>query len=175
MHIPDRDRCNWLRERIELHEPPAYSAEKKMHILDRLAWSELFEGALCTCHCWLRRNLLPLLRRVNTGEFHRVQIRPHDAGVPGFLANKYAAAKRFGLEGCETLIPGMKAMIDRSAEGGVESICIGMPHRGAFCLQDADVYVQPAFHIGSVSQQRAVSSRSTVRRCASLRQGASTC
>jgi 2-oxoglutarate dehydrogenase E1 component len=50
--------------------------------------------------------------------------------VAGFLANKYAAAKRFGLEGCETLIPGMKAMIDRSAEGGVENICIGMPHRG---------------------------------------------
>ena len=25
----------------------------------------------------------------------------------------------------------MKALIDRSAEAGVESICIGMPHRGA--------------------------------------------
>ena len=46
MHIPDRDRCNWLRERIETHEPFQYPAEKKMHILDRLAWSELFEGAL---------------------------------------------------------------------------------------------------------------------------------
>ncbi len=46
MHIPDRERCNWLRERIEMHEPTPYSAEKKMHILDRLAWSELFEGAL---------------------------------------------------------------------------------------------------------------------------------
>ena len=29
-----------------MHEPLPYSAEKKMHILDRLAWSELFEGAL---------------------------------------------------------------------------------------------------------------------------------
>ncbi len=25
-----------------------------------------------------------------------------------FLSNKYTAAKRFGLEGCETLIPGFK-------------------------------------------------------------------
>ena len=36
----------------------------------------------------------------------------------------------FGLEGCEALIPGMKALIDRGAELGVESVVIGMPHRG---------------------------------------------
>ena len=47
-----------------------------------------------------------------------------------FLASKYTAAKRFGLEGCETLIPGMKALIDASSDGGVESVVIGMPHRG---------------------------------------------
>lgn len=47
-----------------------------------------------------------------------------------FLANKYAAAKRFGLEGCETLIPGMKALIDSSADMGVNAVVIGMPHRG---------------------------------------------
>lgn len=91
MHIPNRDQCNWLRERIESSEPVAYSSTEQLRILDRLAWSELFEG---------------------------------------FLANKYAAAKRFGLEGCETLIPGMKALIDEAAECGVEDICIGMPHRG---------------------------------------------
>ena len=47
-----------------------------------------------------------------------------------FLANKWGAAKRFGLEGCETLIPGMKELIDRAADLGVESVVIGMPHRG---------------------------------------------
>lgn len=35
------------------------------------------------------------------------------------------------MQGCETLIPGMKALIDRSTELGVESIVMGMPHRGA--------------------------------------------
>jgi 2-oxoglutarate dehydrogenase E1 component len=60
-------------------------------MLDRLAWSEMFET---------------------------------------FLANKYAAAKRFGLEGAESLIPGMKALIDAAAEQGARSIVIGMPHRG---------------------------------------------
>ena len=68
-----------------------YNPDKQLHILDRLAWSEMFES---------------------------------------FLANKYAAAKRFGLEGCETLIPGMKALIDRAADEGVQSVVLGMPHRG---------------------------------------------
>lgn len=40
------------------------------------------------------------------------------------------AAKRFGLEGCETLIPGMKSLIDRATELGVQNVVLGMPHRG---------------------------------------------
>jgi len=47
-----------------------------------------------------------------------------------FLATKYNTTKRFGLEGVDSLIPGMKAMIDKAVELGVESIDIGMPHRG---------------------------------------------
>eukprot|EP01103_Thecamoeba_quadrilineata_P018470 TRINITY_DN703_c0_g3_i1.p1 TRINITY_DN703_c0_g3~~TRINITY_DN703_c0_g3_i1.p1 ORF type:complete len:987 (+),score=207.75 TRINITY_DN703_c0_g3_i1:44-3004(+) len=47
-----------------------------------------------------------------------------------FLATKYPATKRFGLEGCESLIPGMKALIDHAAELGVRDVVIGMPHRG---------------------------------------------
>jgi 2-oxoglutarate dehydrogenase E1 component len=40
------------------------------------------------------------------------------------------AAKRFGLEGGEALIPGMKKMFDRASDLGVENIVVGMPHRG---------------------------------------------
>lgn len=47
-----------------------------------------------------------------------------------FIASKYPNEKRFGLEGCESLIPGMKALIDRSVDAGVKSIVMGMPHRG---------------------------------------------
>ena len=47
-----------------------------------------------------------------------------------FLATKYNTAKRFGLEGVDSLIPGMKALIDKAVEVGVESVDIGMPHRG---------------------------------------------
>lgn len=91
MHIPDRDKCNWLREKIETVIPRGYNAERRLVMLDRLIWSTQFEN---------------------------------------FLATKWTAAKRFGLEGAETLIPGMKEMFDRSADMGVESIVIGMSHRG---------------------------------------------
>eukprot|EP00126_Sphaerothecum_destruens_P007128 Sdes_comp19697_c0_seq1m11614 len=47
-----------------------------------------------------------------------------------FLATKWSAEKRFGLEGCESLIPGMKSIIDHGADLGVETVIIGMPHRG---------------------------------------------
>lgn len=47
-----------------------------------------------------------------------------------FLATKWNTAKRFGLEGCESFIPGFKALIDQSTLLGVENVVIGMPHRG---------------------------------------------
>lgn len=47
-----------------------------------------------------------------------------------FLAKKFSSEKRFGLEGCEIMIPAMKEVIDTSTRLGVESIIMGMPHRG---------------------------------------------
>lgn len=47
-----------------------------------------------------------------------------------FLAKKFPGDKRFGLEGCEVLIPAMKTIIDKSSELGVDTFNMGMPHRG---------------------------------------------
>lgn len=47
-----------------------------------------------------------------------------------YLAAKWPSEKRFGLEGCEVMIPAMKEIIDHSTARGVESYVIGMPHRG---------------------------------------------
>ncbi|KAL8453711.1 hypothetical protein Emed_000742 [Eimeria media] len=47
-----------------------------------------------------------------------------------FCASKFATTRRFGLDGCETLIVGMKAITKRAAVEGVESVVIGMAHRG---------------------------------------------
>lgn len=47
-----------------------------------------------------------------------------------FLSKKYATAKRFGLEGGDSLIPGLQAMIEYGSNLGVENVVLGMPHRG---------------------------------------------
>ncbi|XP_056465768.1 2-oxoglutarate dehydrogenase-like, mitochondrial [Gadus chalcogrammus] len=47
-----------------------------------------------------------------------------------FLARKWSSEKRFGLEGCEVLIPALKMIIDSSSAAGIDSIIMGMPHRG---------------------------------------------
>jgi len=48
----------------------------------------------------------------------------------GFLHTKYVGQKRFSLEGNETLIPALDAMVEKAAELGVEQFVMGMAHRG---------------------------------------------
>lgn len=59
-----------------------------------------------------------------------------------FLAKKWPSEKRFGLEGCEVLIPAIKQCIDRASSLGTETFCIGMPHRGRLNIL-ANVCRQP--------------------------------
>lgn len=47
-----------------------------------------------------------------------------------FLQTKYVGQKRFSLEGAETVIPMMDAVIDQCAEHGLDEVVIAMPHRG---------------------------------------------
>jgi 2-oxoglutarate dehydrogenase E1 component len=47
-----------------------------------------------------------------------------------FLHAKYVGQKRFSLEGCESVIPALDALIEAAAEKGVEQFVMGMAHRG---------------------------------------------
>ncbi len=47
-----------------------------------------------------------------------------------FLHTKYVGQKRFSLEGCETLIPMLAAIIDKGSAMGMEEVVLGMSHRG---------------------------------------------
>ena len=47
-----------------------------------------------------------------------------------FCASNFRTTKRFGLEGCESLVVGMDDMVVRAGELGVEYVVLGMAHRG---------------------------------------------
>ena len=47
-----------------------------------------------------------------------------------FLHTKYVGQKRFSLEGGESLIPALDAMIEKASEFGVKEFVMGMAHRG---------------------------------------------
>ncbi|CAG8181382.1 unnamed protein product [Penicillium olsonii] len=51
-------------------------------------------------------------------------------GFEKFLASKFPNAKRFGLEGVESQLPAVEAVIDSSAENGVRNIIFPCCHRG---------------------------------------------
>ncbi len=47
-----------------------------------------------------------------------------------FLARKFVGTKRFGLDGGESMVPALEAIIKVGGAMGVKEIVIGMPHRG---------------------------------------------
>jgi 2-oxoglutarate dehydrogenase E1 component len=66
-----------------------------------------------------REEQLRILRKLNSAE-----------AFESFLQTKYVGQKRFSLEGGESLIPLLDAILDSAAKAMLEEVCIGMPHRG---------------------------------------------
>lgn len=46
------------------------------------------------------------------------------------MSQKFNTMKRFGLDGCESFVPGLKYLIDSATEEGARTFVIGMAHRG---------------------------------------------
>jgi 2-oxoglutarate dehydrogenase E1 component len=73
MHLPSREQCNWIRNKVELRQFDTPSDIDRQVMLSRI---------------------------LETDEFHN------------FTSTKFNTLKRFGLEGCEAMIPGMKAAME---------------------------------------------------------------
>ncbi|MCW2553772.1 MAG: kgd [Mycobacterium sp.] len=65
-----------------------------------------------------------------------------------FLQTKYVGQKRFSLEGAESVIPMMDAVLDQAAEHNLDEVVIGMPHRGRLNVL-ANIVGKPASQIFS--------------------------
>lgn len=107
----------------------------------------MFINSLEQCN-WIRKkfetpgvmNFAPEEKRLILARLTRA------TGFEAFLAKKFQSEKRFGLEGGEMMIPAMKQLIDASTQLGVESIIMGMPHRGRLNTL-ANVCRKPLHHI----------------------------
>ena len=51
-------------------------------------------------------------------------------GLEHYLGVKFVGTKRFGLDGGESLIPGLEQILKRGGQLGVKEVVLGMPHRG---------------------------------------------
>lgn len=92
-----------------------------MHIasIPKKRWLQSYlEGSLAR-QPLSREQRLWLLQRLTAAE-----------GLERYLHAKYVGQKRFSLEGGESLIPLLDALIEKAAEDGLRELVIGMAHRG---------------------------------------------
>jgi 2-oxoglutarate dehydrogenase E1 component len=98
---------------------------------------------------WLQNRMENARNRVALGHAERRRLleKVTEAEVfEQFLAKKFVNAKRFSLEGAESLIPLLDRMIERAARANVAEIVIGMAHRGRLNVL-ANVMEKPASQI----------------------------
>lgn len=82
---------------------------------------------------WLQERMEPNRMKPNFSKAQKIRIlrRLHKAELfEKFLHTKYVGQKRFSLEGGETIIAALDAVIDACPDLGVKEIVMGMAHRG---------------------------------------------
>lgn len=115
-------------------------ASKLSEILDALKY--IYEGTIGFEYMYIREPEIQewlkhkvekesLSHNPSSEEKKRILSKLNEAVVfENFLHTKYVGQKRFSLEGGETTIPALDALINKGADLGVEEVVIGMAHRG---------------------------------------------
>ena len=82
---------------------------------------------------WIKEKIEPNKNTPNFSNDEKMEIltKLNEAvGFETFLHKKFVGQKRFSLEGGESLIPALNALVEHGAEIGIEEFIIGMAHRG---------------------------------------------
>jgi 2-oxoglutarate dehydrogenase E1 component len=82
---------------------------------------------------WIQRRIEGAPWRQSFGKDEKTKILRQLTEADSFEAfcqRRFVGTKRFGLEGGESTIPALHAVIETAADLGVKEIAIGMPHRG---------------------------------------------
>ncbi|NYD36932.1 2-oxoglutarate decarboxylase [Actinomycetospora corticicola] len=80
---------------------------------------------------WLQERIEVPHEKVSAAEQKYILSKLNAAeAFEAFLQTKYVGQKRFSLEGAETVIPLLDAVLDEAAAHEMDEVVIGMPHRG---------------------------------------------
>lgn len=82
---------------------------------------------------WIQQRLEGVLGQPKFSQEEQVKILRELISADGlekYLGSKFPGAKRFSLEGGDSLVPLLKALITRSGEQGAKEVVVGMAHRG---------------------------------------------
>ena len=80
---------------------------------------------------WIQRQVEGASVAVDPDEQHHILSRLNAAeALERFLATKYLGQKRFGIDGAESAIPILDAVISAAADTHLDSVVMGMAHRG---------------------------------------------
>ncbi|HEY2773305.1 MAG TPA: 2-oxoglutarate dehydrogenase E1 component [Candidatus Binatia bacterium] len=82
---------------------------------------------------WIQERIEPSCNRPGLSEAERIEILDQLLRAnmfEQFLHKKYVGAKRFSLEGAESLVPLTHQIVEESGRLGAREVVMGMPHRG---------------------------------------------
>jgi 2-oxoglutarate dehydrogenase E1 component len=97
---------------------------------------------------WFRRHI-ELVNRPKYNKEQKIEIFTKlmkATAFESFLGKKFVGQKRFSIEGGESLIPALDAVIQRGADLGVEYFVMGMAHRGRLNTL-TNIFEKPAHDI----------------------------
>lgn len=114
---------------------------------------------------WMREKIESTAKNIEMSidKKKRILQKLNEANVfENFLQTKYVGQKRFSLEGGETTIPALDAIINKGAEMGAKEFVIGMAHRGRLNVLANTVgktyeYIFTEFEGGSIEEQQGFS------------------
>ncbi|MBA2338325.1 MAG: 2-oxo acid dehydrogenase subunit E2, partial [Acidimicrobiia bacterium] len=80
---------------------------------------------------WIQEHAERPVPPISTAEKRRLLAKLIEAeSFERFLHTKFLGAKRFSLEGAESLIPLLDVLLNAAADSGVEDVVLGLAHRG---------------------------------------------
>ena len=111
---------------------------------------------------WMREKIESTAKNIDLSldKKKRILQKLNEANVfENFLQTKYVGQKRFSLEGGETTIPALDAILNKGAELGAHEFVIGMAHRGRLNVLANTVgktyeYIFTEFEGGSIEEMQ---------------------